>query len=131
MYVLVFVIVMDFYSLVIGLMVKPLFAFYKWHFILYFAHRKHIQKPAKKLKIVAEISKEFYSKGVGKYEALHQGGMVIYLINSNKNNHTIWIRKSRSCQVGWLKKSQSKWKCYHPKSVVIWKIALLELSSFP
>ena len=41
--------------------------FYKWHFILYFAHRKHIQKPVEKLKIVTEISQEFYSKDVSKY----------------------------------------------------------------
>ena len=67
MHVLVLVIYMDFYSLVIGLMVKPLFAFTSKHFILYFAHRKHIQKPVKKLKIVTDISQEFYSKDVGKY----------------------------------------------------------------
>ena len=82
MYVPVFVIVMDFYSLVTGLMVKPLFAFTSdISFYILHIYRKHIQKPVKKLKIVTEISQEFYSKDVGKYESLHQGGMVIYLIN--------------------------------------------------
>jgi hypothetical protein len=66
-YVPVFVIVMDFYSLVIGLMVKPLFAFTSdISFYILHIYRKHIQKPVKKLKIVAEISEEFYSKDVGK-----------------------------------------------------------------
>ena len=57
---------MDFYSLVIGLMVKPyLLLQVTFHFI--FPHRKHIQKPVEKLKIVTEIFQEFYSKDVSKY----------------------------------------------------------------
>ena len=52
--------------------------FYKWHFILYFAHRKHFQKPVKKLKIDTEISQEFYSKEVGKYVYIQ----CIFIINN-------------------------------------------------
>jgi hypothetical protein len=48
-------------------MVKPLFAFTSdISFYILHIYRKHIQKPVKKLKIVAEISEEFYSKDVGK-----------------------------------------------------------------
>ena len=67
MYVPVLVIDMDFYSLVIGLMVKPLFAFTSdiSFYILHIGNTS--KKPAKKIKIVTEISQEFYSKYVGKY----------------------------------------------------------------